>query len=69
MEKKTDSHWLEQFNIKPCVVKLDKVRFRDMRIRCTVTCSEDGTKLNSQIVQTNTNAFKISIKRKEGKYR
>lgn len=49
---------LKQFKINPCLVKLDRVIFSKINIRCT------EVNLQCDMKQENRNTFSIKIKRK-----
>lgn len=67
MENMRDNeHWLKQFHIKSCTVKLDRVpllELKKIRIRCVATCLEQDEKLRCHMTQTDSNTFCVSIKR------
>lgn len=46
---------------KHCVIKLE--RMEKIRIACSAT-SDDKTKLECKLIQTNVNAFTLTVKRK-----
>lgn len=62
-----EDYYLQKYNIKPCVVKLDRKQGFDWiindKIRCHVTSSDKNEKLHTVIQQVNTNTFSISLKR------
>lgn len=61
METKNDI--LKNFKIKPISIKLDKLTFKKIRMRCTATSSEVNEKLTCDIKQELANTFSIKINR------
>lgn len=62
--KSSDEELLKEFNIKPCVINLDKADFSKIRIACSAVSNEVGVELSCRLVQEDTNTFSIQIKRK-----
>lgn len=58
----TNNDILKKFKIKPVSIKLDKVTFKKIRMRCTAT-SSDHEKLTCIIKQEFANTFSIKINR------
>ncbi|XP_031625310.1 uncharacterized protein LOC116341966 [Contarinia nasturtii] len=55
---------VENFKIKPCEVRLERLFLSKIRIRCTATSSEKNDNLVCHIKQDEINTFSIRIKRK-----
>lgn len=58
-----DIELLKEFNIKQCEVKLTRMYFSRIRMKCSIQSSDNREKLDCKIVQTNMNTFSIKLKR------
>lgn len=66
MSHHSNDYWLKKFNIKSCLVKLNKVQSVEMRMRITATCVEEGaTPLKCEVSTVGTNTFRITAKSKD----
>lgn len=56
-------YYLEKYNIKPCVVRLEQNTWSKIKLKCSGTSSIPSEKLQCSIEQVGTNDICISIKR------
>lgn len=50
--------------MKPCSVNLNKIVFKEIRIKCTDPSSSKNVKISWDLKQRESNSFTLSIKRK-----
>lgn len=60
---KMDAFNLKKYDIKPCVVKLDRCTFTKIKIGSSATSSEKNEELYGLLKQIDSKTFSISVKR------
>lgn len=65
--KKNSDYWLKKFNVRPCMVKVDKVETVNIRVEITAYCDTDHNtdplQCHVQQILPGENAFRIKLKK------